>query len=325
MPDFQNDPVTSATNDGVAVTGSSTNGFGVSGTSVETGAVTGVSQKWIGVYGETNGAANGPAGIWGDGKDGGSGVKGHARGAGALGVGGFHLAEDGDGGPGVFGHSLRGHGVHGETEGDGSRAGVRGEGGAEGAGVQGLSGNGLGVFAHSTNGTALVARTERGAAAELHGLVKVFGDVEVSGDIRLLTGGDVAELFAVDDTAEVDAAMPGTVMSAAENGRIAPCAAAYDKAVVGIVAGAGTYRPGLVLDAGLGEPARPIAMVGRAFCKVDASFGPIEVGDLLTSSPTVGHAMRASDPARAFGAVVGKSLGRLTDGRGCVPVIVTLQ
>ncbi len=52
---------------------------------------------------------------------------------------------------------------------------------------------------------------------------------------------------------------------------------------------------------------------------------PIGVGDLLTTSSTPGHAMRAADPARAFGAVLGKSLGRLTGGQGLVPVLVALQ
>jgi hypothetical protein len=35
--------------------------------------------------------------------------------------------------------------------------------------------------------------------------------------------------------------------------------------------------------------------VGKVYCKVDADAGPIAVGDLLTSSNTVGHAMRVSD------------------------------
>jgi hypothetical protein len=61
------------------------------------------------------------------------------------------------------------------------------------------------------------------------------------------------------------------------------------------------------------------------YCKVDAGYGAIEAGDLLTTSPTSGHAMRTSDPARAFGAVIGKALQPLSDGVGLIPVLVALQ
>jgi hypothetical protein len=46
---------------------------------------------------------------------------------------------------------------------------------------------------------------------------------------------------------------------------------------------------------------------------------------MLTTSSTPGHAMRATDPGRAFGAVIGKALGSLPSGRGLVPVLVALQ
>jgi hypothetical protein len=61
------------------------------------------------------------------------------------------------------------------------------------------------------------------------------------------------------------------------------------------------------------------------WCKVDAEPGPIAFGDLLTSSATPGHAMRAAEPGRAFGAVIGKALGACASGRGLIPVLVALQ
>ena len=67
------------------------------------------------------------------------------------------------------------------------------------------------------------------------------------------------------------------------------------------VSGAGDTRPGIVLGR---DPKRrdrlPVALVGRVNCRVDADAGAIEVGDLLTTSPRPGHAMKAHDPARAF-------------------------
>ena len=61
-----------------------------------------------------------------------------------------------------------------------------------------------------------------------------------------------------------------------------------------------------------------------AHCKVDADIAPINVGDLLTTSPTKGHAQKVTDPGKATGAIIGKALGSLKKGKGKIPVIVTL-
>ena len=52
---------------------------------------------------------------------------------------------------------------------------------------------------------------------------------------------------------------------------------------------------------------------------------PIEPGDLLTTSPTKGHAQKALDPDQAAGSIVGKALGSLKAGKGKLPVLVTLR
>lgn len=59
--------------------------------------------------------------------------------------------------------------------------------------------------------------------------------------------------------------------------------------------------------------------------KVDASYGAIKAGDLLTSSPHAGYAMKVTDKAQSGGAVIGKALGSLDRGTGTVPVMVTLK
>ena len=65
--------------------------------------------------------------------------------------------------------------------------------------------------------------------------------------------------------------------------------------------------------------------MGKVFCKVDAQYGAVEVGDLLTTSPTAGHAMKASNSAKAPGAVIGKALRPLIDGQGLIPILIALQ
>jgi hypothetical protein len=65
--------------------------------------------------------------------------------------------------------------------------------------------------------------------------------------------------------------------------------------------------------------------MGKVYCRVDAQYSPIEVGDLLTTSPTPGHAMKAVDAIKAFGAVIGKALKPLDRGVDMIPILVTLQ
>jgi hypothetical protein len=143
-----------------------------------------------------------------------------------------------------------------------------------------------------------------------------------SGDI-ILQNADCAEDFdvAVDEKIE-----PGTVLVIEQDDRLRQSTEAYDKRVAGVVSGAGDYKPGIVLDK---KPTRgkrlPVALMGKVYCKVDAQYSPVETGDLLTTSPTPGHAMKASDPLKAFGAVIGKALRPLQEGTSLIPVLVALQ
>lgn len=142
------------------------------------------------------------------------------------------------------------------------------------------------------------------------------------GDI-ILRNADCAEDFDVDVAAGVE---PGTVLVIDPDGRLRSSQSAYDRRVAGVVSGAGPLRPGIVLDRRAGGADRlPVALVGKVYCKADATAAPIAVGDLLTTASTPGYAMKAEDPLRAFGAVIGKALGSLEAGRGLVPILVALQ
>ena len=219
--------------------------------------------------------------------------------------------------------------------------GVQGisESSANAVGVQGKAHSGTGVLGLTDGGNhhhgvvGISAATE-GTSAGICGRGKIAGlfegDVEVTGDIKLLNSqlGDFAEDF---DTSEENVE-PGTVMVLSENGSLQLSCQKYDKKVAGIVSGAGGYKPAIIL----GEKKRsdntnknknrlPVALVGKVYCKVDARQSPIETGDLLTTSSTKGYAMKAEDPIKSFGAVMGKALGSLKDGLGLIPVLVTLQ
>lgn len=261
-------------------------------------------------------------------------------------------------GTGGFFHSDRLEGVFGETNSSdraavagvqlnnaSTGAGVYGEHKGSGAGIVGTNtGDGRGGFFHSEKNEGLYGETKSPVFAAVVGIQKnptstgagIYGEhiagltagffrgnVIVTGDVSF-PGADCAEDFTI--MADV-VAEPGTVMTLGATGELVPCTAPYDKRVAGVITGAGRLRPGIIMDRqGPGDLRRlPIALVGKVFCKVDASFGAIEVGDLLTSSATVGHAMKAQDPSRAFGTVIGKAMQPLREGCGLIPILISLQ
>jgi hypothetical protein len=101
----------------------------------------------------------------------------------------------------------------------------------------------------------------------------------------------------------------------------------YDRSVAGIISGAGGVNPGMVMgQAGtFADGEHPVALTGRVYCFCDASNGPIRPGDLLTTSSVFGHAMKVTDHQLAQGAIIGKAMGTLSEGRGLVLILVSLQ
>jgi hypothetical protein len=152
--------------------------------------------------------------------------------------------------------------------------------------------------------------------------LSVNGNVTVTGDV-LLPGADCAEHF---DLCGARSLEPGTVVIIDQVGAVRESGEAYDKKVAGVVSGAGEFRHAIVLDRRPSEEPRvPVALLGKVYCKVDARCSPIEVGDFLTTSPTPGHAMKALDPMRAMGSVIGKALRPLEAGQGMIPILIALQ
>lgn len=200
---------------------------------------------------------------------------------------------------------------------------IRDDGGQETVTLNGATGNiGLGRFG---TGGDLVVRDD-GGRNTIH-LDGNAGNMELSGDVRFTNDvADCAEEFDLGDAAGENG--PGTVMVIGAGGKLHPSSSEYDTAVAGVVSGAGGLRPGVILgqnpDAAEGSRCH-LAVLGRVFVKADAAFGSINVGDLLTSSPVEGHAMRVSDRTRATGAVIGKSLGTLSEGRAMVEILICLQ
>jgi hypothetical protein len=153
------------------------------------------------------------------------------------------------------------------------------------------------------------------------GNVQVQGNLEVSGDVLLTTGGDIAERFEAESSAACE---PGIVMVMGEHGTLVPCNRKCDKRVVGVVSGAGRLRPAITLGADeRNVPTASIALIGTVYCRVEADTAPIEIGDLLTTSHISGHATKAVDAGQTFGAIVGKALRCVESGRALIPILLT--
>ncbi len=269
-------------------------GPGVYGQSNGSGVI-GESSTWMGVYGKTS-STTGGAGVMGQGSGVGAGVFGENPGGdGVVGHGRRGVVGQSDDFQGVYGHSVSNAGVVGESDHFDGVFGVSHD--PSRAGVSGHNPGGLAGF--------------------------FDGDVVVTGDVRL-AGADYAEQFDLTDRMTVE---PGTVMVLDDFGALQTSDRGYDQRVAGVISGAGAYRPAVVMDSRLeaGETARaPVALVGKVYCKVDGTGDPIAVGDLLTTSDTPGHAMKAQDRARAAGAILGKALAPSRE-LGLIPVLVTLQ
>ncbi len=166
------------------------------------------------------------------------------------------------------------------------------------------------------------ARSSSFYAATFRGNVEIE-DLDGTTVLELGDGLDYAEGFDVAGGAAVE---PGAVLviDPAHPGELTLSTTAYDSRVAGIVAGAKGLGSGVKLGAGSYD--HDVALAGRVYCNVDATGGGVEPGDLLTTSATAGHAMKVIDRERAQGAILGKAMERLEEGRkGQILVLVTLQ
>lgn len=310
-----------------AVTGTSTApageaGPGVLGTSPAAG-VWGVSSGWQGVVGQALETSD-QNGVWGESFGKGFGVYGTTATGGAA-VAGVHTGPPEAAGPGihgvsaaagVWGESSAWQGVVGQAQATSNQNGVWGETFGPGCGVYGTTKTGQAAIRGEHTGAVGV-----GLAGHFIGNVEVTKDLTVHGDIQL-SGADLAEEFGISGPS-----LPpvGSVVVLAGPDAVRACDEPYDARVAGVVSGAGGYRPGITLDRRAEPGRRPLALTGKVWCLAEADSAPITLGDMLTTSDVPGHAMRAADRTRAFGAVLGKALGELPSGRGLIPVLVALQ
>ena len=283
---------------------------------------------------------------------GGWGVVGQSSGSGAIGVLGNSPS-----GEGVVGNSSNGVGVHGASlfglagRFDGT---VQLNGAVTVANVVQLNNigcaAGIGVVAPlncsnymlvgQTNGSTFINSSGAGAIHFRHNnneadqmTILTNGTTAVR-VLTILGGADVAERFEVSapesaDETRKNGIEAGMVVSIDPNrpGALMLSDRAYDHRIAGVISGAGGVNAGMLMGQSgtLADGGQPIAVAGRVYCWADASNGPIQPGDLLTTSATRGHAMKVTNHAKAQGAVIGKALTGLRSGEGLILVLVTLR
>lgn len=154
------------------------------------------------------------------------------------------------------------------------------------------------------------------------GSVKVTQNIDVDGNINAKYQ-DVAEW--VESSEELPAATV-VILDPSRSNQVVASTTAYDSRVAGVI----SQRPGIALGE-RGEGRVLVATTGRVRVKVDASNGPINIGDLLVTSDKTGLAMK-SVPVEIGGVrihrpgtLIGKALEPLAHGTEEILVLLSLQ
>lgn len=144
--------------------------------------------------------------------------------------------------------------------------------------------------------------------------------------ITITGGSDLAEPFDINSSVGEIPQGSVVVIDGDNPGHLKVSTKPYDTCVAGVLSGANGIHPGIQMhQEGLLEGGKNVALSGRVYVLADASNGAIHAGDMLTTSATPGHAMKVSDHNRAQGAIIGKAMSGLKEGKGMVLVLVTLQ
>jgi len=121
---------------------------------------------------------------------------------------------------------------------------------------------------------------------------------------------DFAEMFESDESLE-----PGDVVCLEKDFNVARCSQRADPLVMGVVSPDPTIAGNNQLD-----DAYPIGIVGIVPTKVK---GPLEKGNLLTTSSLAGYAEKAT--FEDFGAIIGKAMDSCEEERCKINVLVGLR
>jgi hypothetical protein len=240
----------------------------------------------------------------------------------------FDIKNESNGSPAVSGY----------TEGTGPAGSFTINNASNGSNALYVSTNGTGPAGSFTinnaSNTAAAVRAETNGSGDLAHFVangnlrvNIQNDGDISADGTFNGGGaDIAEAFEVEGA--VTAYEPGDVLviSTERDRTVTRSGAAYSTRVVGVYA----TKPGVLLsEKGMAtnwDERVPMGVIGVIPTKVTLEGGAIQRGDLLVTSSTAGHAMKANLDNVGFGQVIGKAL-QPYDGTGpaLIEVLVNVK
>jgi hypothetical protein len=219
-------------------------------------------------------------------------------------------------------------------------AGVLIDEAASGVSVQNAAGNGLQVYNAGDNGLRITKSQNNGVDIEEVGndfftagpqadrkfRVRKNGMVDCKMGFSVLSG--YAELV-MTESGSIDGYTPGDVLQISDlkDRAVVLAKNPYNWKVAGVYIDKygilGSNHPMGDIEAG----EIPMVVAGIVPCKVSAEVypngnGPIRRGDILTTSDTPGHAMKATE--YKAGAILGKAFGDLHNGKGIMDVLVNL-
>jgi hypothetical protein len=197
------------------------------------------------------------------------------------------------------------------------------------------------AYNRTTSSYAPLVITAGGVSARFdsaNNVIGLNGNTNVTGNLNLsgagagnitLTGTINAKYQDVAEWVPSSEQIPaGTVvvLDATKSNQVISSTQSYDTRVAGVV----SEKPGIALGES-GANKVLVATTGRVLVKVDASKGPIHIGDLLVTSDIPGMAMK-SEPLTIGnremhmpGTLIGKALEPLEKGSGKILVLLSLQ
>ncbi len=250
---------------------------------------------------------------------------------GAIGITGIAnpLNEDSKNSYGIVGHS-RFVGVRGQSNGNP-------EGKTRGCGILGVSRLGAGGVFASEQSYSLIADgyskiDEYDDSLNLKGngdALYVNGKSEFAGNLYIKNREkdnkspiNIVEMFEVDEDQFI---VPGDLLVVSDKGNsiLARAIEGYSTSIIGIV----SDNPSVIINnSGAEKKIYPVALAGKALCRIDARERPVKSGDLIVTSNTPGCGMAGViDSFNKIGSVIGKALDSLNEGIGLIPVFITHQ
>ena len=244
-------------------------------------------------------------------------------------TGGWHsvFGVQNDGSVGIGTSNPGSHQLYVESDGSGTSGST--------AYIKNTHDNGLGLIVEATSNDLPLLVSQKGSGdifrcdsytGGWHSVFKVDNSGKTTCSVLKITGGsDIVEPFNVKEEKTIQPGMI-VVIDPYNPGGLKLSDTAYDRCVAGVLSGAGGVKPGLMLSQeNVLQGDHQVALAGRVYGLCDASYGAIKPGDLLTTSPTPGHAMKVSDYEQAQGAILGKAMTYLEKGQGLVLILVSLQ